>query len=201
MPPEQYFPTGWKFSWQHVLSSPLSKQLFRLAVKDVNVQAPASSVTAMTFVSSKCRVFLSLAPATQFAHISFQFKLHGRNVHLIGGLTTFVLWTRKTVVIIDMTKIAKYLTNAVLGRTLWRTFMLEWNLGMHHCDTTHTRTHTAFESEPQYRFHSSAKKITNLNAKVRDWAADNVHLIDVADLLKTEKDLVVVVNHLCWAQK
>ena len=68
---------------------------------------------------------------------------------------------------------------------------------MHHCDTTHTRTHTAFESDPQYRFHSSAKKITNLNAKVRDWAADNVHLIDVADLLKTEKDLVVVVNHLC----
>ena len=68
---------------------------------------------------------------------------------------------------------------------------------MHHSDTTHTRTHTAFESEPQYRFHSSAKKITGLNAKVRDWAADNVHLIDVADLLKTEKDLVVVVNHLC----
>jgi len=39
-------------------------------------------------------------------------------------------------------------------------------------------------------FHDTAKKINYLNAKVRDWAEDNVRLIDVEDLLTNEKEIL-----------
>jgi len=39
-------------------------------------------------------------------------------------------------------------------------------------------------------FHNTAKGIKHLNAKLRDWSKENIQVIDIADLLENEKEIL-----------